>query len=257
MIENESLAFKSSFIHRVNPSVRLLCAAILSFWVALISNYDDFNFLLGCFAISILFILSASITPKEIFNRLKPLLVFLLMIWVILPLTFNGSPVFTIASFDISRQGMEYCAMITIKSITIILFFMAFVATMTIGVMGHAMQKLYIPDKFIFLVLMTYRYIFVIVEEYQRLLRAAKIRGFVSKTNIHSYKTYAYIAAMLFVRASMRAKRVHQAMICRGFNGKFHTVDKFVIDKLSILFFIVVLAIMSLYQWLFFAGLIF
>jgi cobalt/nickel transport system permease protein len=140
--------------------------------------------------------------------------------------------------------------MITIKSITIVLFFMAFVATMTIGVMGYAMQKLYISDKFVFLVLMTYRYIFVIGEEYQRLFRAAKIRGFVSKTDIHSYKTYAYIAGMLFVRASLRAKRVHQAMICRGFNGKFYAIDKFTLDKLSIFFFIIVISLMTAYQLL-------
>ncbi|MCK5312017.1 MAG: cobalt ECF transporter T component CbiQ [Desulfobacteraceae bacterium] len=257
MIENENLAFKNSLIHKINPSIRILCAVILSFWVALITDFNNFNFLSGCFVFSLLFVCLASITPLEIFKRLKPLFLFLLMIWVLLPITFNGDTAFKVLSFDISRQGLEYCAMVTIKSITIILFFMAFIATMTIGVMGQAMQKLYISNKFIFLVLMTYRYIFVIGEEYQRLLRAAKIRGFVSRTNIHSYKTYAYISGMLFVRASMRAKRVHQAMICRGFNGKFHAIDKFTVDKPSILFFIAILLIMTIYQWLFFKGLIF
>ena len=30
---------------------------------------------------------------------------------------------------------------------------------------------------------------------------------------------------VLFVRASLRAKRVHQAMQCRGFTGRFHALD--------------------------------
>lgn len=247
MIANEELAFKNSLIHKVNPCIRILCAVLLSFWVAL---SIDFKFLSGCFLLSFVFVFLASITPYEVFKRLKPLFLFLLMIWIFLPATFEGDTVFTVFSFDISRQGLVYCSMITIKSISIVLFFMAFVATMTIGVMGHAMQKLYIPNKFVFLFLMTYRYVFVIGEEYQRLLRAAKIRGFVSKTNIHSYKTYAYIAGMLFVRASMRAQRVHQAMICRGFNGKFYAIDKFSLDKLSIIFFIVVLSLITAYQYL-------
>ena len=247
MINNEKLAFKSSLIHRVNPCIRLLCAVILSFWVALST---DFKFLAGSLILSFLFVFLASITFIEILKRLKPLLLFIFMIWIFLPLTFDGDVVFKFLYFDISTQGLEYCAMITIKSITIVLFFMAFVATMTIGVMGHAMQKLYISDKFVFLVLMTYRYIFVIGGEYQKLFRAAKIRGFVSKTNIHSYKTYAYIAGMLFVRASLRAKRVHQAMICRGFNGKFHALDKFNLDRLSVIFFIAVLSFMTVYQLL-------
>ncbi|MCD4741956.1 MAG: cobalt ECF transporter T component CbiQ [Desulfobacteraceae bacterium] len=254
MIENEELAFKDSLIHKINPCIRILLAVLLSFWVALST---DFKFISGCFVLAFVFVFLASITPNDIFKRLKPLFVFLLMIWILLPLTFEGDMVFTVFSFDISRQGIEYCAMITIKSITIILFFMSFVATMTIGVMGHAMQKLNVPQKFVFLLLMTYRYIFVIGEEYQKLFRAAKIRGFVSKTNIHSYKTYAYLAGMLFVRASMRAKRVHQAMICRGFNGQFHTIDKFSLDKLSIIFFIIVLLFMTIYQWLIVKVLIF
>jgi cobalt/nickel transport system permease protein len=74
---------------------------------------------------------------------------------------------------------------------------------------------------------MTYRYIAVIQTEYHRLLRAAKFRGFVPGTNIHSYRTYAYLAGMLFVRASRRASRVYDAMRCRGFNGEFHTLDTF------------------------------
>ncbi len=247
MIENEQLAFKISFIHKINPCIRLLCAVILSFWVAL--SYD-FKFLSGTFVLSILFVVMASITPLEVLKRVKPLFIFLLMIWIFLPASFSGDTLFTFFIFDISKQGLIYCAMITIKSITIILFFMAFVATMTIGVMGYALQKMYISDKFVFLVLMTYRYIFVLAKEYERLVRAAKIRGFVPGTNIHSYKTYAYIAGMLFVRASMRAKRVYQAMILRGFNGRFHAVGKFQLDKLSVFFFLIVLSFVAVYQWI-------
>jgi cobalt/nickel transport system permease protein len=247
MIENEAIAFKTSFIHKINPCIRILFVVILSFWVALST---DFKFISGCLILSFIFVFSASIHLNEIIKRLKPLFLFLLMIWVLLPLTFEGDIVFELFSFDITKQGLEYCSMITIKSITIVLFFMAFITTMTIGVMGQALQKLHISNKFVFLILMTYRYIFVIGEEYQRLVRAAKIRGFVSKTNIHSYRTYAYIAGMLFVRASLRSKRVHQAMICRGFNGKFHAIDKFYLDRSSILFFIIALSFVIAFQLL-------
>jgi len=32
---------------------------------------------------------------------------------------------------------------------------------------------------------------------------------------------------MLFVRASTRAQRVHHAMLCRGFRGRFYTLARF------------------------------
>jgi cobalt/nickel transport system permease protein len=69
--------------------------------------------------------------------------------------------------------------------------------------------------------------LFVIEQEYQRLVRAIKIRNFRPKTNLHSYRTYAYLVGMLFVRASERARRVHGAMICRGFHGRFYSLRQF------------------------------
>ena len=60
----------------------------------------------------------------------------------------------------------------------------------------------------------------VLEEEYQRLARAARIRGFRAGTDLHTYRTYAYLVGMLFVRAADRAERVRNAMLCRGFNGQ-------------------------------------
>ena len=105
--------------------------------------------------------------------------------------------------------------------------FMALVGTMTFATLGYALDHLHISGKLVHLFLLTYRYIFVIEQEYQRLLRAARMRSFRPGTNMHSYKTYAYIIGMLFVRASARARRVHQAMICRGFKGRFYCMQEF------------------------------
>jgi cobalt/nickel transport system permease protein len=77
------------------------------------------------------------------------------------------------------------------------------------------------------LLLLAYRYIFVIEQEYQRLYRAAKMRNFRPASNLHTYRTYAYLVGMLFVRASERARRVHLAMKCRGFTGRFHSLAHF------------------------------
>jgi cobalt/nickel transport system permease protein len=75
--------------------------------------------------------------------------------------------------------------------------------------------------------MITYRYLFVFEQAYQRLIRAARVRGFTPGTNLHSYRTYAYLAGMLLVQAWSRANRVSNAMKCRGFNGKFHTLLEF------------------------------
>jgi cobalt/nickel transport system permease protein len=124
---------------------------------------------------------------------------------------------------------------------------------MPFSTLGHAIYRLRVPEKIVYLLLMTYRYIFVIEEEYLRLMRAAKIRGFRPGNNANTYRTYSYVIGMLFVRATARAERVHQAMRCRGFNGKFYSLQEFQIDSASWAFAIMMTAIivgLALMEWL-------
>jgi cobalt/nickel transport system permease protein len=114
-----------------------------------------------------------------------------------------------------------------LKSISILALLIALVATMSVATLGNALNSLGVPGKFTQLLLVSYRYIFVIEQEYQRLVRAAKIRGFQPGTNLHTYRTYAYLAGMLFVRASLRAQRVYQAMRCRGFRGRYISLQTY------------------------------
>jgi cobalt/nickel transport system permease protein len=93
-----------------------------------------------------------------------------------------------------------------------------------------------VPEKIVRLLLMTYRYVFVIEQEYLRLIRATKIRGFRPGTNMNTYRTYAYVVGMLLVRAAARADRVHQAMLCRGFRGKFYSLQEFQMGSASWMF---------------------
>ena len=83
-------------------------------------------------------------------------------------------------------------AQITLKSNAILLALVALVTTMNFSILGYALNWLHVSDKIVHLLLMTYRYVFVIDQEYQRLIRAARIRGFQPGTNLHTYKTYAY-----------------------------------------------------------------
>jgi cobalt/nickel transport system permease protein len=93
--------------------------------------------------------------------------------------------------------------------------------------LGQALHRLRLPDKLCHLLLFTYRYIYVFEQEYRRLVQAMKIRGFQPRTDLHTYRSYGYLAAMLLVRSFDRAERVFQAMRCRGFHGAFYSLKTF------------------------------
>jgi cobalt/nickel transport system permease protein len=220
----EPFAIGNSWIHRIDPRMRIIFGALYSLVVALSNR---FPVLLTAFGVSIFLVCLARLNPREVARRLAVVFGFLLLIWAVLPLTFEGEALYHVGPLTITLPGVVLSAQITLKSTAILLIFMALFATMTIVTLGHTLNRLHLPGKLVHLFLMTYRYIFVIEEEYRRLRIAIKIRGFRPGTNIHSYRTYAYLIGMLFVRASVRAEQVHQAMLCRGFKGRFYTLDEF------------------------------
>lgn len=238
MIE-EGFAKGDSFIHKLDPVIRIIAAVMLSFCTAVCDNLHIVGFYLG---FAIVLAAAARLNIKELIGRLKPLIWFVLMVWILLPLTFGGEIVYQYSFIKVSLSGLIFSAKISIKSVTIILIFITLINTMTVASLGHGLHRLYLPDKLVFLFLMSYRYVAVFEQEYKRLLRAARFRGFNPGTNLHSYKTFAYLAGMLFVRASLRANRVYQAMICRGFNRKFYTLDIYQPTRSNLVFFICVIA---------------
>jgi len=237
---SEPFATGNSIIHQLDPRIRVLLTSVYAFVVAL--SYH-FSVLITALVISMLLIGISRINLKAVFNRIIWVNAFILLLWVLLPFTFKGDVLASVGSFAVYRPGVVLAAQITLKSYAIVLAFIALIATMSFATLGHALYRLHVPEKIVYLLLMTYRYVFVIEQEFLRLVRAAKIRGFRPGTNSNTYRTYSYVIGMLFVRAAARAERVHQAMLCRGFKGKFYSLQDFQMSSASWIFALLMTAI--------------
>ena len=93
--------------------------------------------------------------------------------------------------------------------------------------LGYVLERLRFPSKLVFLFLFTYRYLHVIADEWHKLHGAARLRGFAPKTNMHTYRTFGNMLGMVFVHSFDRSVRVYEAMILRGFSGRFQSVTAF------------------------------
>jgi cobalt/nickel transport system permease protein len=235
---SEPFAIGDTLIYRLDPRIRVGLTVLYSFVVALAYQ---FSVLTGALILSSILIAISRVSIKEVLRRMVIVNALILLLWLVLPLTFKGEVLTRIGSFAIYRPGVVLAAQITLKSNAILLAFIALIATMSLATLGHALHRLAVPEKIVHLLLMTYRYIFVIEQEYLRLIRAAKIRGFRPGTNANTYRTYSYVIGMLFVRAAARAERVHQAMLCRGFNGKFYSLQEFQTTAASWIFSIIMM----------------
>ena len=239
---SEPFAIGNSIIHQLDPRIRLAFTILYVFVVAL--TYQ-FSVLAMALAISAALILISQVSIMDVFKRVIWVNALIFLLWLLLPFTFKGEILTQIGFLAIYRPGVVLAAQITLKSNAILLAFIALVATMSFSTLGHALFRLRVPEKIVHLLLMTYRYVFVIEQEYLRLIRATKIRGFRPGTNANTYRTYSYLVGMLFVRAASRAERVHQAMLCRGFKGQFYSLQEFQMGSASWVFAILMALIIS------------
>ena len=232
MIE-EPFASGNSIIHRIDPRFRVAAATFYSFTVALCYQFEP---LIAALTVSIVSVLLSGVGLKAVFKRLFVVNGFILLFWIVLPLTYKGKIIYSLGPVNIYLAGIVFAAKITIKSNAILLVLISFIATMTFATLGHTLSRFKLPEKLVFLFMITYRYIFVIQQEYEKIIRSIKIRGFKPKTTLHTYKTFAYILGMLLIKASDRADRVYNAMRCRGFNGKYYSLTDFKADTKSWVF---------------------
>lgn len=229
MIE-EPFASGNSIIHRIDPRFQVAAATFFSFTVALCYQLEP---LIAALVVSLVSVLLSGVGLKTVLKRLIIVNGFTFLFWIVLPLTYKGNIVYSLGPIHIYLAGIVFAAKITIKSNAILLVLISFIATIPFATLGHTLIRFKLPDKLVFLFMITYRYIFVIQQEYQKIIRSIKIRGFKPKTTLHTYKTFAYVIGMLLIRASERADRVYNAMRCRGFKGKYYSLTDFNADAKS------------------------
>ena len=241
MIE-ELFAQGTSVLHRIDPRVKIIGAICYITTVALIHSYIS---LICAFLFALTMLMTARLPMAAVFKRILLVNGFTLFLWITLPLTYGGEHTYHFWSLTLSQEGINLAARITLRTNTIILTIIALLTTSTIANLGSALDRMRFPKKICFLLLYSYRYIFVIHQEYLRLLRAARMRSFSPKTNLHTYKTYAYLFGMTLVKSYNRAQRVHQAMLLRGFNGRLVSLYRYDIGKTDI-FFLCILTLANL-----------
>lgn len=231
----EPFAHGESFLHAVDPRMRLMCAVLLTVPTALIIHIDQAAAML---IVGIILIGMAQLSPGRVLSRLLIVNIFIAFLWLFIPFSTPGSAVGTIGPLIVTQEGLMLSALVTLKSNGIILCLMALLGTIKVQDLGPAMQSMRVPDKLCHILVFTYRYIFVIHQEYQIIRQAMTARGFHPKTNTHTYRTYAWLVGMLLVRSWDRAERVHGAMICRGFKGKFYSLTSFTTEPRDYCFLI-------------------
>lgn len=205
----DDLARKDTVIHRIHPVSNLL-ATFMYLIVVVSFNRYEISGLLPFVIYPMVIILLAELPAMLILKRLLMVEPLIIGIGILNPL------------FD--PRGWITFASIMIKSALTVTTCLALVSTTGMDKIAQALRTLRVPNIFVLQLLLTFRYISVLIEELARMLRAYGLRA--PRQKGVKLKDSGSFAGQLLLRTFDRAKRVYDSMRLRGFNGEYHSYDK-------------------------------
>jgi cobalt/nickel transport system permease protein len=228
----EEFAEGTSVFHRLDPRVKFIT---LIPYIIVVSIMQGIKYPACALLVSTLMIVISRIDKKKLLNRLVVVNFFILFLWLFLPFSHPGHEVFRVGPLTATSEGFLFALSITLKANAIVLATIALLGTSEVFSLAHALVHMKFPRKLVYLFFFFYRYISVLHDEYTKMKRALSIRAFEAKTNLHTYRTYAYLVGMLIVRSFDHSQRIYKAMLCRGFTGKFPVISHFKLKRSDVI----------------------
>ncbi len=220
--EIDKYAHINSLFHSWDSRIKLVSLSLLIFSVVLNPNLIIASFVL---LLAIVLVFLSRIPFSFVLIHLRWVLLFCLFFFIIMPLTVPGNEIIRWNFVSISREGTKLASLITLRAISAVLLIFPMIGTMRFDTTIKALQKLKVPNKFIQMIMFTYRYIFVFMEEARRMFIAANARVFKKGTNIRTLKIISNLIGMLFIHSFERTQNIYNAMVSRGYTGYLKTLD--------------------------------
>lgn len=239
----DRLSYRDTVIHRLDARVKVI--ATMCFIIAVIS-YPKYEVLrLSPFFLFPVLLITLSDTPV-LFILKKIIIVspFAVFIGIFNPL-FDTKTIAFSDGIHISAGWISFLSIILKFTLTISAGLLLIATTSFPGVC-KALNKLGVPAIFTSQLLFLYRYIFVLMEEGMRIVRARDLKSFGgSGTGI---KVFVGLIGVLFIRTVERANRIYNAMLSRGFNGGINGIKKSRLGIADIIFLAAGLAALYLFR---------
>ena len=250
-----------SFIHRLDPRVKVAVTVAFILSNALLPDGAWLAF--GCAWLFLLFInalsnLGLGFTFKRSFVALPFALVAITVLFSI-----PGKPLstfhFLFWDLTITDMGLLRFTSILVRSWLSVQMAIMLVAVARFPDIVHALEHLRVPTILTTIIAFLYRYLFVLVDEVFRLLRAREARS-AAETGSKSGGSVVWraqvagnMAGQLFLRSYERSDRVYNAMLARGYTGHLLTINPHEfrrVDYVTTALALFVILLLQLIGWL-------
>jgi cobalt/nickel transport system permease protein len=212
----ELCAEGNTSVHRLHPFVKLAATIVYVVVVISFGRYEIGGLLPFFFYPAILTPLSE--TPyKTLLQRLLPALPFALF-GGLSNVFFDRAPMMTLGGVAITGGVVSFVS-IMIKMVLSVSAILLLVSTTGIADLSRQLAASGVPDVLVLQLVLTYRYLSVLVDETCTMYSSYILRS-VDSRGIQMRDMGTFVGSLL-LRSIDRAERVYAAMKCRGFSGAY------------------------------------
>ncbi|MEM0449739.1 MAG: cobalt ECF transporter T component CbiQ [Methanomassiliicoccales archaeon] len=208
-VEVDAFAKTSPFFV-LDPRIKLLSTIAI---IVIIATVRKFEAIAMASLFTVFLVISSKIPLSHLFRNFALALIFIIFA--------------SVSMFF--YKGWENALIIGIRISLCVIILLLLVTTTPFHKMLRAMRYLHMPRVLATLLMFTYRFIFLFLEELERMKLARLARGFTGGRHLfdkHALRTLSNTIGMIFVRANLRATNIYDALLLRGYSGEMGHYEK-------------------------------
>ncbi len=211
----EETAHRHHWSNELHPLVKLAVTLLYLVMVLSVDKYSIMS-LLGMVLFVVIIFIIFELSLRECLWRLRVILPLVCLVGIANPLLDHS----TVMLFGLSVSG-GLVSMLTLmlKGVFAVLASYTLIATTGIEGICYALRLLHVPKVFVTQILLTYRYISLLLTESGRMVDAYSLRS--ARAKGVAFKHWGSFAGLLLLRSVDRANVLYESMLLRGYKGEF------------------------------------
>jgi cobalt/nickel transport system permease protein len=227
----DRLSYEDTLIHRLDPRVKVIATMLFILTVVSFSKYEVLA-LVPFLLFPVVLLALGDLPLGFIVQKVLIVSPFAILVGIFNPFIDTRTAA-VLYGVPVSAGWISF-ASIVMKFLLTISAALILIATTSFPGVCQALRRLGAPALFVSQLLFLYRYLFVLLEETMRIIRARDLRAF-GRRGLEA-KVAARIVGALFLRTVERAERIYRAMLSRGFQGDIPLLRRTGLQVADVLF---------------------
>ncbi|MCF0127575.1 MAG: cobalt ECF transporter T component CbiQ [Pseudobutyrivibrio sp.] len=219
--EINKLNQRDQWINRLHPLVKLSLTVI---YLVVVVSFDSRRLSsLAVMALYPWFVFTfGDLSFKDCLKRLRLILPLVILVGIFNPIL-DREPLFKVYGVVVTSGLLSMAGLILKGVLTVVAVYLLIVTT-SIEDICFALRLIHVPKAVVTVILLIYRYLFVMIKEVEKVTIAYNLRA-PGQKGVH-ISAWGSLVGQILLRSMDRAEIIYEAMLLRGFDGEFKSEDR-------------------------------